>query len=203
MQTNYSFSPDLGVPGGLYDLTDHVVDTYNNEADDGDLKFGMGVVLGTGAGKAALPTSSATINDFEGVLLNGGITEHTMGGEVCVLKGKTLGVLKQGRIWARVTEDSVPVYGKPALLVVNGTDTGCFTTDDDEDNAANVIAVNAKFLGGKGTGDVAPVEVYPTVIVAPAAAAAASSEPEQGTDPVENTETNPEPNAESGTGTNP
>ena len=176
MQTNYNYAPDLGVAGGLYDLTDHVVDTYNNEADDGDLKFGMGVVLGTGAGKAAKPTSSATINDFEGVLLNGGITEHDMSGDVRVLKGKTLGVLKQGRIWARVAADAVPAYGKPVLLVVNGTDAGLFTTTDDEDNAANIIAVNAKFLGVKGTGDIAPVEIYPTVVVAPAAAAETTEE---------------------------
>ena len=177
MRTNYSFAPDLGVAGGLYDMTEHVVDTYNNEANDGDLKFGMGVVLGTGKGKAAKPTSSATINDFEGVLLNGGTTEHTMDGDVRILNGNTLGVLKQGRIWARIAEDAEPAYGKPVLLVVNGTDAGLFTTADDEDNASNVIAINAKFLGGKGTGDVAPVEIYPTVIVAPTVAAAETTEP--------------------------
>lgn len=169
MQTNYSYMPGIGVAGGFYDLTDRIVDTYNNEADDGDLKFGMGVVLGTGAGQAALPTSSATISDFEGVLINGGITEHTTDGEVRILKGKTLGVLKQGRIWARVTGGSVPAYGKPVLLVTSGVSAGCFTTADDDDNASNVIAVNAKFLCGKGAGNIAPVEIYPTVIVAPSA----------------------------------
>ena len=190
MQTNYSFTPDLGVAGGFYDLTDHVVDSYNNEAADGDLKFGMGVVLGTGAGKAALPTSSSTTADFEGILVNGGTAEHTMDGDVRVLNGKTLGVLKQGRIWARVTEDSVPAYGKPALLVISGADVGCFTTDDDVDNTSNVIAVNAKFLRGKGTGDVAPVEVYPMYVVAPAAAPA-NTEPEADPETDSNTETNP------------
>lgn len=40
MWTNYTQSTPAGVAGGLYDLTDHVVDSRMNEA--AGLKFGMG-----------------------------------------------------------------------------------------------------------------------------------------------------------------
>lgn len=42
MWTNYTQSMPAGVAGGLYDLTEHVVDSRMNEA--AGLKFGMGVV---------------------------------------------------------------------------------------------------------------------------------------------------------------
>lgn len=66
MWTNYTQSMPAGVAGGLYDLTEHVVDSRMNEA--AGLKFGMGVVQGETAGKTVkLPATGATIDKFEGI----------------------------------------------------------------------------------------------------------------------------------------
>ena len=43
MWTNYTQSTPAGVAGGLYDLTDHVVDSRMNEA--AGLKFGSNLLL--------------------------------------------------------------------------------------------------------------------------------------------------------------
>ena len=68
MWTNYTQSTPAGVAGGLYDLTDHVVDSRMNEA--AGLKFGMGVVQGKTAGKTVkLPATGATIDKFEGIIM--------------------------------------------------------------------------------------------------------------------------------------
>lgn len=178
-QMNYGFSTPVGHAGGLYDLTGYVCDSFNNGEKDGVLKHGMGVVTGDKAGVAALPKEGSTIKTFEGVLVNGLTTEHTMDGKVSVREGQTVGILKQGRIWARVTEDAVPAYNKPVLLIVKGKNAGLFTTSDDTENTGNTIAVNAKFLTEKGTSlswdneegkektvNIAAAEFYPTVIVA-------------------------------------
>lgn len=164
-QLDYNFAPDIGIAGGLYDLSGYVCDSFCNSAKDGALKHGMGVVGGEKAGTAALPAESSKIADFEGILVNGLTTEHSMDGSVVVKEGVTVGVLKQGRIWARVAADSVPAKGKAALLITKGDNAGLFTTSDDDTDAANAIAVNARFIGGKGSSDVAPVELYPTMVV--------------------------------------
>lgn len=181
-QTSYNFGTPVGIAGGLYDLTKYISDSFNNGEDDGVLKHGMGVVTGEKPGVAALPSEGSTIYSFEGVLMNGHITEHTMDGEVTVKNGQTVGVLKQGRIWARVTEDALPAYGKAVLLVITGENAGLFTSADDEDEAANTIAVNAKFLTEKGTDNVAVVEVYPTMVVPSSAAAAVAVAADAGDD---------------------
>ena len=163
-QINYGFSTPVGIAGGLYDLTGYVCDSFNNGEKDGVLKHGMGVVTGEKAGVAALPKEGATIKTFEGILVNGLVTEHTMDGDVTVKEGQTVGILKQGRIWARTTEEAAPAYNKAVLLVIKGKDAGLFTTSDDGDNTGNTIAVNAKFITEKGSGNIAAVELYPTVV---------------------------------------
>lgn len=174
-QTRYNFSTPVGVAGGLYDLTSYVCDSFNNGEADGVLKHGMGIVTGSEAGVAALPSESSTILNFEGVLLNGLITEHNMDGDVTVKKGQTVGILKQGRIWACTTEDAVPAYNKAVFLVIKGDNAGLFTTSDDEDEKANTIAINAKFITEKGSGNLAAIELYPTMVVPASTAAAANS----------------------------
>lgn len=164
-QTSYNFSTPVGIAGGLYDLTGYVCDSYNNGAEDGALKHGMGVVVKDTAGVAHLPEAGSTILNFEGVLINGLITEHNLDGDIVVKKGHTVGVIKQGRVWARIAETSAPAYGKAVLLITKGDKAGLFTTADDEDEKANAIAVNAKFLTEKGSGNIAAVELYPTVVV--------------------------------------
>ena len=46
MWTNYTQSMPAGVAGGLYDLTEHVVDSRMNGESATALKPGMGVVQG-------------------------------------------------------------------------------------------------------------------------------------------------------------
>lgn len=163
-QTSYNFSTPVGHAGGLYDLSHYVCDSFNNEAKDGAMKHGMGAVTGSASGTAALPSESSTIANFEGIVLNGLITEHDMNGDVIVKNGDTIGIIKQGRVWGLVTENSIPAYNKPVFFVIKGDDAGKFATEDDEDNKANSIAINAKFLSEKGTGDIAAIELYPTVV---------------------------------------
>lgn len=169
-QFNYNFSTPVGVAGGLYDLSQYVCDSYNNEAADDAIKHGMGAVTGSTAGKVALPVKTSTIADFEGIVINGLVTEHNMNGDVIVKNGDTVGIIKQGRVWGLVTEESIPARNKPVYFVTKGDDAGKFTTADDEDNKDNRIAINAKFLSDKGTGNIAVIELYPTVIF-PAATA--------------------------------
>lgn len=174
-QMNYNFSTPVGHAGGLFDLSHYVCDSFNNEAADGAIKHGMGVVTGSKPGTAVLPTEASTIANFEGIVVNGLVTEHNMDGDVVVKNGVTIGILKQGRIWGLVTEDSVPASNKPVYFVIKGEDAGKFATEDDDDNKANSIAINAKFLTEKGTGNIAVIELYPTVVF-PATAPAAVAE---------------------------
>lgn len=191
-QTKYRFTPNTGIAGGLYDLTSYVNDSYNNSEKDGVLKHGMGVVTGDEPKTAALPTEGKTLLDFEGIVVNGLVTEHGLDGVVSIKNGQTVGILKQGRIWARIAETAEPERNKPVYLIVKGEQAGLFTTSDDEEESANAIAINAKFLTEKGikystaeaenaTANIAAVELYPTPIVAaPSAAAAAVSNDENG-----------------------
>lgn len=164
-QMNYGFSTPVGIAGGLYDLSGYVCDSFSNGEDSDVLKHGMGIVKGSKPGIAALPAAGSTISDFEGVLLNGVTTEHSIEGGVTVKNGQTLGIIRQGRVWVRTTEDAVPAYGKAVLLVKSGDNAGLFTTAEDTDESANTMAINAKFLTEKGSGNIAAVELYPTVVV--------------------------------------
>lgn len=171
-QMKYNFSTPVGHAGGLYDLSHYVCDSFNNEAKDGAMKHGMGVVTGSKPGTAVLPSEGSTIVNFEGIVVNGLVTEHNMNGDVVLKCGDTIGIIKQGRIWGLVTEESIPASNKPVYFVIKGEDAGKFATEDDEDNKANSIAINAKFLTEKGTGNIAVIELYPTVVFPTATAPA-------------------------------
>lgn len=160
-QTKYDFATPNGLPGGLVDLTGYVCDSYTVEAENGVLKFGTAVTTGTAAEKVTALAPGATIAQVEGILLNGLITEHTMDGDVRVLKGKTVGVIKQGRVWARCAEKADPKYGDAVYISLTAGEIGYVTTADAKEDGA--IKINAKFLGGKGTEGAAPIELYPNV----------------------------------------
>lgn len=105
-QTSYNLRTSHGVAGGLYDLTDHDVDTRNNEAADGKVKFGLGLVEGTAPGKnVTLPVTTSTKAKFEGVAINSHAHEQDYKGDVTLRKGETVGVLTKGRIYVRITTD--------------------------------------------------------------------------------------------------
>lgn len=155
MWTNYSQSAPAGVAGGLYDLTDHVVDSRMNES--ATLKPGMGVVRGTQEGKTVkLPATGATAEKFEGVVMND-VREMDMKGDITLNPKTTVSVMRYGRIWVRIVKGATPKYGDPVHLVINGDGLGCFKTAAD---SANTLQLNARFLGGKDSADIAPIELY-------------------------------------------
>ena len=154
-QKTYSYNTGYGIAGGLVDLTEHVIDSRCNEADS--LKFGFGVVDGTSKGSnVTLPVEASTKANFEGIVVNGHTHEMDRNGDVTILKGETVGVLKQGRIYARVKEGITVAYGDALYLIVKGDNAGLFT------NAAETgaIKLNGFFVGTKATGNIAPVQVY-------------------------------------------
>lgn len=122
MWTNYTQSTPAGVAGGLYDLTDHVVDSRMNEV--AGLKFGMGVVQGKTAGKTVkLPATGATIDKFEGIIM-ADVREMDAQGDVSVAAKSTVSVMHSGRIWVRIVDGVKPKYGDPVYLVINGAGLG-------------------------------------------------------------------------------
>lgn len=156
VQTSYTNATPRGIAGGLYDLSSHMVDSrrYNDTAR---LQFGTGVVIGENPGEdVAKPKAASTAADFEGVVMNGGTTEQTMTGEVYVMAGQTVSVMRYGRIWVRVSPEAHPAYGKDAFLVTDGEQKGKFTTSDD---SATKIAVPMRFIGGRDNG-IVPAELY-------------------------------------------
>lgn len=156
MWTNYTQSTPAGVAGGLYDLTDHVVDSRMNEV--AGLKFGMGVVQGKTAGKTVkLPATGATIDKFEGIILNDVNRELDMQGELKLQPKSTVSVMRSGRIWVRLASGVAPKYGDPVFLVINGAGLGCFKTAAD---SANTLQINARFLGEKDNSEIAPIELF-------------------------------------------
>ncbi len=67
-QTRYGYSTPRGIPGGLVDLSDYVVDARCNEAESGKVKYGLGVVTGSNPGSnIVLPTFASKAADFEGI----------------------------------------------------------------------------------------------------------------------------------------
>jgi len=138
-QTNYSFDTPKGVPGGKVDLIHDEVVTRTIEAEDGVLKYGMAVAVGTKAGDT-VKVPSATTDKIEGVLLCHPNTEQDMKGNVVVKKGVSVGVMTEGRIWGRLATDVTPAYKEKAYVVVSGEDAGTFTN-----NADGAIDIGATF----------------------------------------------------------
>ena len=150
---NYSNRTPSGVAGGLYDLTAHTVDSFCMEAEDGEIKCGMGVVFGTNPGEqVALPSEASTLDKFAGVVMNGGTNEMDMDGNLITRGSSSQSVMQSGRVWVRLAADAEPTYGGQVHLVNSGTNAGCFDT-------TGGIAVNARFLTEVRNG-IAAVELY-------------------------------------------
>lgn len=165
-QLAYNFFTHKGSAGGILDLAPYEVNAFVNEEANGLMQFGMGVVGGTDPEKqVALPDTDSVPADFYGIVTNRRTTERNIDGTMDVKNKKEVGVMRWGRIYARVAEDTTVAYGDPVYLIVSGDDVGCFTNEADD-----AIAVNAKFIGTVENG-CAPVELYN----APAASAGATS----------------------------
>ena len=152
-QTTYGFNTPKGVPGGLYDISYHEVNTRMNEEEDGKLGFGVGVVYGTTKGHTVkLPVAASTADQFEGVTIYGVTVEHDMTGTVVIRKNTTVGVVRTGKVWAKVAAGIEPVYNAKLYLIKNGSEAGCFTNV----SGADTIEIKGKFIGEVDNG-IAPI----------------------------------------------
>jgi len=160
-QLNYNYQPPIGIAGGLYDLSPHAINSRaNGETTLGAMRYGMGVVQGDTPGvNVAVPTSSSTIEEFEGISMTGFTNQMNMAGQVVIYPQGTVGVLRWGRAWARVEENITINYGDPVYLITSGANTGLFTNDAGGATTPN-LAINAMFIGGLGTTSIAPIELY-------------------------------------------
>ena len=156
-QTSYNFSTPLDVAGGIYDLAPHAVDTFLNEEENGVMKFGVAAFAGTNAGAGIkLPGNSSTAAQFEGIVTNNRTTEYTVDGVVQMKKGAAVGVMRYGRIYARLATGATATYGTAVYVVKTGNEAG-FVTNSSE----GTIAIKARFLGKNDTGKgIALVELF-------------------------------------------
>ena len=156
-QLSYKYQMPRGIAGSLYDMSPHAIDSRTNgESGPDAMKYGMGAVVGINPGSDVLiPTAASTAAEFEGVVMTGFTNEMDMAGEVKVHPLRTVGILRWGRAWVRVADGVTPAYGDPLYLIKSGADAGRFTNV-----SAGNIAINGVFIGGLGTGDVAPVTLH-------------------------------------------
>lgn len=156
-QTSYGFGFPKGVAGGLFDLSAHEVSTRQAEGEG--ISFGVGVVVGTNKGTdVAIPTSSATATDFEGVVVHNSVmVEMDMDGKVAIGDKRTVGCLHYGKIWVKVGENAEPAYKEQVYMITDGEEAGLFTTSAD---TSTKVAVKAVFLGETDDG-IANAEFLP------------------------------------------
>ena len=74
-----------GTAGGFYDLSEHAVVSRLNGQADTALKPGMGVVQGDKPGSnVKIPATGATLDQFEGIVINDVNREMNMDGELLI-----------------------------------------------------------------------------------------------------------------------
>lgn len=158
-QNRYGYKIPIGAAGGIVDIAPYAIDTFLNAEETGKMKFGMGVVQGDNPGKnIAIPATGDTAAKFDGITVNNRTTEYDVEGNLKLRKGASVGVMRYGRVYARVAAGIEPTYGETAYLVISGDDAGCFTNASSE----TAIAVKGRFLGGvETTGEqIAIVELF-------------------------------------------
>ena len=142
-QTTYNFDTQRGIAGGIYDLSPYAIDTFLNEENTGDMKFGVAVVAGTTAGKQVkLPVAASSA--IEGVTVNNLTTEYDLAGNLYIRKDAAIGVMRYGRIWVRVATGATPAYGDAAYVVKSTAEFGYFTN-----SSSSTLAVKGRFLSAK------------------------------------------------------
>lgn len=157
-QIRYGYTTPAGVPGGLKDLSRYDIVTRLNSEDDGNLRFGLGVVQGESKGnEIQLPDSMSKVEEFEGITMTGFTTEQDMYGNVRIAKDAAVGILNYGKAWVRVADDADCVYGGSVYMVTDGDSKGYLTTEDDD--TVTKIKINARWIGSK-MGKIAPIELF-------------------------------------------
>lgn len=152
-QLDYGYSTAKAVPGAKVDLVDDVVETRRNDENDGVIKFGTAVAVGSKAGHSVKkPTGTTTAADIDGVVLCHPNTEQDMAGNVVVKKNSSLGVMKHGKIWGRLANNANAVYGAKAYVVIEGDDAGCFTPTASTTSGSKTVDINATFGNAADTG---------------------------------------------------
>ena len=156
-QLSYSYQMPQGIPGTIYDAGPHQIDSRANaEAVTGAMQLGMGVMQGDVPGKnVRRPATGDTLATFEGISMGGRVAQMTIEGEFAIRQHQTVGVMRWGRAWVRVESDIEIAYGEPVYLITTGVDAGLFTND-----ATGNLEINAMFIGGLGSSNVAPIELY-------------------------------------------
>lgn len=153
VQTTYGYATGKGIAGGIYDMYHYPVDSRFNEEQNGKLRFGVGVVPGTLPGSnIALPTAESSAADFEGVVVNGFDRQQDLEGKLTILNNQNVGVMRRGRIWARLATGAVPSYGAALHMIVDGDEAGCFSNEGG-------MEIPGRFIGAACNG-LAPVELY-------------------------------------------
>ena len=157
LRLNYSYQTRLGIPGTLFDISPHAIDSRQNaETTLGAMMFGIGVMQGDNPGvNVRKPTAGDTLLVFEGLSMSSQTFDMNMEGELKVRPQQTIGVMRWGRAWARVDSGLTIQYGEPVFLITSGASAGLFTNIEGTN-----MAINAVFIGGLGTSDAAPIELY-------------------------------------------
>ena len=156
-QLSYGYHIPVGVPGGIMDISPYRIDSRaNGETEPGALKFGMGAMQGDTPGVDVLrPVAGDTADTFEGIVMTSFTQEQTMFGELQLMPQQVVNVMRWGVAWVRVASGVSPQYGDALHLVANGPEAGMFTT-----SRTGSLPIKGRFVGGLGTGPVAPVELF-------------------------------------------
>jgi len=151
-QLDYGYSTPKGVAGGKVDISFDDVITRTNEEKDGVLKYGMAAMVGTSAGSTVkVPAAGATAEKIEGIVLHAANTEQDKNGKVVVPENGSVGILRFGKVWARVAKDVEPKYGDSLYVVLEGDDAGTLTNVEGSN-----VKIEGKFIGEADNG-IAPV----------------------------------------------
>ena len=155
MQLSYSYNTPMGAAGGIVDLAPHYIASFTNEAANGAMAFGLGVVKGSAAGKGVkIPVAGSSATDFEGIVTNRRTTELDLEGNLSLRTKCALGVMRYGVIYALLADGATPEYGDAVYMVKSGDDAGKFT-----DSSSSTLAIKGRFLSGADNG-VAIVELF-------------------------------------------
>jgi len=156
-QLTYNYQTPRGIAGSLFDLApNEIVSRLNGEDSPKTMMYGMGAVVGDIPGvNVMVPETDATAAEFEGIIMTGFTTQMDMQGNVNIMPKQTVGILRWGNAWGRIPDGIVPEANQPVFWITTGADAGKFTNDSGEG-----IPINAQFISGPGTGNIAPIRLF-------------------------------------------